>query len=242
MHGQYRQAEEDSRHPDSRSEPGSATHARAAADARDRARRTTPTHGAGHEPAVSAPGIEPIVATKVAWLTRVDGSIRFSPLYERTLTEPYGAVANAVCELGRQHTAPSTECGCGFHAVSSREDLWRLNTSAGVIVLDVELAGRIVEHEHGWRAEHQVVLGAHLPARCPRCGRPVAGVGTRGPRTAPERSLSWTMLYPVCRRCGRRRVIPVASLAGEMGVEVSIDAIDPPVTVLPTAPGGTGRR
>jgi hypothetical protein len=191
---------------------------------------------------VNEPGTAPIVATKVAWLTRVDGVIRFAPLYERTLTEPYGAVANAVCEVGRQHMVPSTECGCGFHAVSRREDLWRLNTSVGVVILDVELAGRVVEHEHGWRAEHQIVLGAHLPARCPRCGRPVVGVARRGPRTAPERKVEWTMLYPVCRRCGRRRILPVAALAGALGVEVSIDATDPPGADSPTAPCGAWRR
>src|SRR5260221_218777 len=74
--------------------------------------RTTPTPSAGHEPTVNEPGIAPIVATKVAWLTRVDGVIRFSPLYERALTQPYGAVAYAVCEVGRQHIVPSMECGC----------------------------------------------------------------------------------------------------------------------------------
>jgi len=182
---------------------------------------------------MSGPGIEPIVGRKVAWLARVDGIVRFAPLYERKLSEPYGPVADAVCEGGLQHIAPNTECGCGFHAVSSREDLWRFSPAAGVITLDVELAGRVVEHEHGWRAEHQIVLGAHLPARCPRCGRPVVGVATRGPHGAPERNVDWTMLYPVCRRCGRRRVIPVATLAGALRVEVSIDLIGPPVAISP---------
>ena len=46
------------------------------------------------------------------------------------------------------------------------------------VVLDVELSGTVIEHEFGYRASRQAVLGVCLPATCTRwrCRRPSAGV------------------------------------------------------------------
>jgi hypothetical protein len=174
--------------------------------------------------------LEPLVGVKSARLVKVDGDVRFAPCFPRTRSQPYDAVAVAVCEAGRLHAAPGENCRCGFHAVRTRRDLWRLEPAREAVLLDVELAGHVVEHEYGVRASDQAVLGIHLPATCTkwRCRRPTAGVAPYH-STAYEAELSACIpLRPVCQRCGKRRLIALAELAAALGVEASVDAEDAP--------------
>jgi hypothetical protein len=169
--------------------------------------------------------IEPIVAVKAARLVETRTRVRFAPQFPRETSTPYDAVCDAVCESENRHPAPARDCRCGFHAVPSRTDLWRLHFQKESVILDVELAGVVIEHEFGWRAGHQAILGVQLPATCTKrwCGRPVAGVAPFVP-TAYQLGLdNCRQLRPVCSRCGKRRLIPIADLASNLCVEVTVD-------------------
>lgn len=77
--------------------------------------------------------------------------------------------AGLTIKEGGPHDAPILECNCGFHAVKRLEDL---HLGYGNAVLDVELSGRVVVHEAGYRAAHQRVLRVRVPGRCLICGDP----------------------------------------------------------------------
>ncbi len=168
---------------------------------------------------------EPIVAVKMARLVAADGRVQFVPCFPRALSHPYDAVSDAVCEGGRPHGAPDEHCRCGFHAVKARNELWRLDPAREAVVLDVELSGSVIEHEFGYRASRQAVLGVCLPATCTRwrCRRPTAGVAPYQSSAYEFELKPWTPLRPVCERCGKRHLWTVADLASELKVEVTVD-------------------
>lgn len=61
------------------------------------------------------------------------------------------------------HTAPNADCRCGFYAAATREELvayiGRPEPSwLQPIVAKVALAGRVIVHEHGYRAEAMRVV------------------------------------------------------------------------------------
>jgi hypothetical protein len=122
---------------------------------------------------------EPIRALKAAYLiVRPDG-IAFSPLNCSDGSRWYGpqAVAQCFCagtisslaasggyfpgslfgglSFGEPHPHPGRDTSCGFYA-------WKLDApfpwSAGTWLLEVDLYGRVVEHEQGYRAQKQRVL------------------------------------------------------------------------------------
>jgi len=168
---------------------------------------------------------EPIIGVKLARLVSVAPRVHFAPCFPRTTSRPYDSVADAVCEAEQQHAAPATDCRCGFHAVASRNELWRLDATRETVVLDVELAGTVVEHEFGWRASRQAVLGLYLPARCMKwgCHGRTAGVAPCRTERFGTEGFLWSLLWPVCEHCGKRQLISLAELAAQLTAEVSID-------------------
>jgi hypothetical protein len=64
---------------------------------------------------------------------------------------------------GQSHEAPDESCSCGFYAMKDPSDVivpWPLGKSfeapgirTGVVSGRVALAGKLIEHEHGYRAE-----------------------------------------------------------------------------------------
>ena len=61
------------------------------------------------------------------------------------------------------HTAPSVGCDCGIHALKSERRLRAMFAEIGSTVLgQVELAGRVIEHDAGYRAERARVSGIFL--------------------------------------------------------------------------------
>jgi hypothetical protein len=61
------------------------------------------------------------------------------------------------------HEVPGDECRCGFYAMSSLRGLLaegdpRVMHSEGAVLGRVALAGKVVEHEHGYRAERARIL------------------------------------------------------------------------------------
>ncbi len=189
---------------------------------------------------------QPVVCVKSARLVSAASGVKFAPSFPRTHSHPYDAVDTAVCEAGETHVAPTANCRCGFHGVRSREDLWRLPPAREAVVLDVELAGTVIEHEHGVRASDQAVLGVHLPHRCTswRCRRTTAGVAQYRSSAYESELAGWIGLRPVCQRCAKRRLINVADLASRLGVEVCIDDEDRAATPgpRPYAPIGLRRE
>jgi hypothetical protein len=182
---------------------------------------------------------EPIVAVKMARLVAADARVQFVPCFPRALSHPYDAVTDAVCEGGRPHRAPDEHCRCGFHAVKARNELWRLDPAREAVVLDVELSGTVIEHEFGYRASRQAVLGVCLPATCTRwrCRRPTAGVAPYQSSAYEFELKPWTPLRPVCERCGKRHLWSLADLASELTVEVTVDR--PRRSSAPAAEDGT---
>jgi hypothetical protein len=97
------------------------------------------------------------------------------------------------------HDVPDLGCTCGFYAfhdpaeavalLSERPPVSRL---FGLVLLEVDLAGTVIEFDRGFRASHQRVLGVQVPPWCVPCAtigraepaRRLAGLA--GPSLADE--------------------------------------------------------
>jgi hypothetical protein len=158
----------------------------------------------------------PIAARKLARLGIEQDRVVLRPAFFRQLGEAYGAVAHASCALS-DHEAPAADCSCGFYAVADDTQLWRLGADEPELaVLDVELAGTVIEHDHGYRASDQRVTHVRFHGVCVRCGQ-------RAETFAHRR---FGGLVPSCRRCARRTIEP-AEVAASLEVPVSFSTDDP---------------
>ena len=89
----------------------------------------------------------------------------FSTSASYTFTMPYSGTIRLGTDPAQpkepepKHEAPHAECTCGFHAVADKPG-WTYGGGAIHAILEVELFGRVIEHEHGYRAEKQRVLCA----------------------------------------------------------------------------------
>jgi hypothetical protein len=122
-----------------------------------------------------------------------------------TLGGLYGADAPAVCEVlagavpprrrwGRRtrpadHDVPDLGCTCGFYAYKRREPAIELlagrppvSRLLGTALLEVDLAGTVVEFQRGFRAGGQRVLGVQVPRWCVPCA--ASGEARRAERLA----------------------------------------------------------
>ncbi|HVL99034.1 MAG TPA: hypothetical protein VM324_07065 [Egibacteraceae bacterium] len=170
---------------------------------------------------------DPIRVLKAGWvlLAADRRSGRFAGL---SVGAPYRAHDRARCFRERcpvdgNHAAPHPRGTCGFYGSTGDPLAWMLPEAA---LLDVELFGRVIRHERGWRAGGQRVLGVRFLHGCAACLRPVTGpllvtapapVDTRGVLVAPR-----------CARCAQvwrspsyGDVLEPAELAGLLGTEVS---------------------
>lgn len=149
---------------------------------------------------------------------------RFSGL---AVAATYDADATARCSRQRcpvagEHEVPHAAGTCGFHATTDDPLGWMLPESA---LLQVELYGRIIRHERGWRAARQRVLGARFLQACMSCYSPAPdAVLVTAPAPTDQRAL---LVGPRCPRCadawrwpdaGER--VAMADLAGLLGTEV----------------------
>ena len=155
----------------------------------------------------------PITARKFARLVRRGDGIAFLPAFFQANSAPYTAASHATCELGEPHAAPDTECTCGFYAVDNDDDLWRLGGGdPELVVLDVELSGRVIEHEHGYRASDQRVRAVSIPRRCVRCGREAELLHKR----------LFGSVVPACPRCARNP-LTLEDASAALGVPVGVE-------------------
>jgi hypothetical protein len=161
----------------------------------------------------------PIQGRKFARLVVRGERVAFLPAFFQANSGVYGAISVAACELGEPHSAPDARCTCGFYAVDNDEDLWRLGGGdPELVVLDVELSGRLIEHEHGYRASNQRVRRVRVPRRCARCGREAEMLHRR----------LFGAVVPACGRCARRPLsLEVAAESLEAPVEFSGEEATP---------------
>jgi hypothetical protein len=74
------------------------------------------------------------------------------------------------------HDAPDLGCSCGFYAYKDRAPATELLATRppisrlfGTALLEVDLAGTVIEFDRGFRASHQRVLGVQIPHWCVPC-------------------------------------------------------------------------
>ena len=151
----------------------------------------------------------PIAARKLARLGVEQDRVVLRPAFYRQLGEAYGALAHATCALA-DHDAPDSDCSCGFYAVADESQLWRLGADEPELaVLDVELAGRVIEHDHGYRASRPARHARALPRRVRplrQAGRHVRAPPLRWPRPVVPALRAAVRWKPTrCRRRSRCR-------------------------------------
>jgi hypothetical protein len=119
-------------------------------------------------------GDEPIRAWKTGGIRlNVEGGAVFVPAaHTRAFYHAIDTAVCTVCKEDDRHDAPKLDCTCGFYAMKTREGVdWH-----GPLY-EVELYGRVIEGEFGYRAEKQRVLCAHLPETC-KCGKACDSIAT----------------------------------------------------------------
>lgn len=110
----------------------------------------------------------PILAVRKAGLAMVNGKLEFMSV---ATDFTFGLDADAKCRFSR-HKAPEPECECGFYAAPA-DKISHFGYEG--VTLQVELSGRVIIADLGYRAEHQRVVGVLLPP-CRMCGGEATGV------------------------------------------------------------------
>lgn len=121
------------------------------------------------------PEVEPVAQVITGYRAfHVRRNGRLATLNKRTFTE--GPEHPATCDptmraysLGGTHEAPAWGCTCGYYAVPAPGLDWDIAWHAVV-----ELWGKVIEHESGWRAQYQRLVEIGAPAKCGWCGRSAA--------------------------------------------------------------------
>lgn len=177
--------------------------------------------------------VEPIKAWKLADLVVTDEGVKLRGVGYRV---SYGPNDQAKCNPGYQvtassHAVPEASCTCGFYALRSREEALNAGYSAHA-VLEVELFGKVIKHERGYRAERQRVLAVHvLPSSAARGGLVVLPPALDGDDMAAlERAIAAfaASIKPgtpvgMYTRWDNERAFSLADLSNELGVEVTWD-------------------
>jgi hypothetical protein len=131
----------------------------------------------------------PILAHRAARLHPGRGGMTFASINKSQINGDitFGVDADATCHCraeippsssswmlaghpypANHKTVPDLHGNCGWYAVPSDMDAWHAPNTVDLLV---ELSGRVIEHEQGYRAEHQRVIEIRLPG-CWLCGQP----------------------------------------------------------------------
>ena len=136
--------------------------------------------------------VEPIYAWRTWTLIGSrDGSwVRLAPIAGDGRPWPPQQPATSSCTRHRSHLRPELGCTCGLHAVTDPQELRRARDPA--VLGSVALWGRVVQHEHGFRAS--LAYPQRLRLVCYLCfslwgrrapGEPAVVVRHRGGRMVP---------------------------------------------------------
>lgn len=166
----------------------------------------------------------PILAYKVAGLVWLPNQgPKFAPLNQggtygadedaRCNGNPYGITFTFRAYPGatrtEEHEAPALKCACGFYACT---DLSMLE--GGAAILEVELSGKVIVCERGYRAGHQRVIRAHLRG-CHYCGLTPSVASFESECELRLRCAQHTDTTPS---------VPIADLTALLGVAVDVDS------------------
>jgi hypothetical protein len=113
------------------------------------------------------------------------------PVAKRARTWRPREVVEASCRTSRWHDAPDPACTCGLHGTHGLEVLRK--TKCPAVLGRVALWGRVVEHEHGYRA--QFAYPQRLRLICQFC------FWMTGARRAGPTHVGWfprDVLMPMC--------------------------------------------
>jgi hypothetical protein len=220
--------------------------------------------GVGALPTETRPSHDRPEGYKVAKLV-VDPASGQAGFLGLTVGGLYGGDTAASCEVlsgwlppprrwGRRrppsaHEAPDLSCTCGFHAFSRRSEALRLlaerppvSRQFGAALLEVDLAGTVIEFDRGFRASHQRVLGVQVPRWCVPCAadgraqpaRRVAGLPATDFASALEAELPrYPPAYRVALSVHHRAMLD--RLAGRVPLRGVCDDHTPSTT--PASPG-----
>jgi hypothetical protein len=172
---------------------------------------------------------EPIVAWRAWALTgRRDGTeLLLRPVAKRARTWRPREVVEASCRTSRWHEAPDPACTCGLHGTHGLEVLRK--TKCPAVLGRVALWGRVIEHEHGYRA--QFAYPQRLRLICQFC------FWMTGARRAAPAHVGWfprDVMMPMCgehlavaRRNGvsPRLVLPADEVAVRLRDTYAVDAL-----------------
>ena len=172
---------------------------------------------------------EPIVAWRAWALTgHRDGTeLLLRPVAKRARTWRPREVVEASCRTSRWHEAPDPACTCGLHGTHGLEVLRK--TKCPAVLGRVALWGRVVEHEHGYRA--QFAYPQRLRLICQFC------FWMTGARRAAPDHVGWfprDVLMPMCdehlavaRRndVSPRLVLPADEMAQLLRDTYAVDAL-----------------
>jgi len=136
---------------------------------------------------------EPIVAWRAWALTgHRDGTeLLLRPVAKRARTWRPREIVEASCRTSRWHEAPDPACTCGLHGTHGLEVLRK--TKCPAVLGRVALWGRVIEHEHGYRA--QFAYPQRLRLICQFC------FWMTGARRAAPAHVGWfprDVLMPMC--------------------------------------------
>ncbi len=173
--------------------------------------------------------VEPIMAWRTWALTgRRDGTdLLLRPVAGRSRPWRPMEAAQAACKQARLHAAPNIDCSCGLHATHGADILRRTRTPA--VLGRVALWGRVIEHEHGFRAEFAYPQTVGLV--CQFC------FWQWGPSSAQPSVVGWfprDELVPLCwwhlevaERYGMhpRRVLPAHEVDLHLRETYAVDAL-----------------
>lgn len=73
-------------------------------------------------------------------------------------------VKTDISVIKSHHIPPEIDCACGFWALKTQDDVFNY-FNAEIVVGEIEMWGKIVEAENGYRAEHARIIRLFLPSR-----------------------------------------------------------------------------
>jgi hypothetical protein len=170
---------------------------------------------------------EPIIAWRVWTLRAHRHGLAIRPIAGTRRPWPALQPARAVCGRGRRHDVPGVHCTCGLYATTSPDLL--LHARDPAVAGTVALWGRVVEHEHGYRAEF--AYPQRLMLVCCQCFW-IRGTGGSIPGSVAR--LRGGRLVPLCEQhvelCRRygypiRRLLPASDVEHALLSTYAVDVL-----------------